>query len=396
MMWWITALSCLLAVFPAVLFVRNLRVYAPLPPAGKNCAACSVLIPARNEANNIECAVRSVLRSEGIELEVIVLDDGSKDGTGEIVRAIAAEDSRVRLETAAPLPDGWCGKNFACQQLAPLARFPVLVFLDADVRVARADTLARLAQFIETSEASLVSGVPRQEVGTFLEKLLIPLIQFVLLAFLPLRRMRASTKPSYAAACGQVMAVRRDAYERTGGHGAIAGRIHDAVALTRSFRCAGLTTDLFDASDTFVCRMYWGAREVRHGLGKNAHEGLAAPHLIGPVTLLLLGGQVLPLFLLIFAPSPLALLATAAMFLPRILAVARFRQPLLSALLHPFATCALLAIQWGAFFRWLRRRPAGWKGRAYPSRRPDNSSSAVRIRLFRRWSRSSIWASGWR
>jgi hypothetical protein len=381
MILWLTALSCLLAVFPAVLFVRNLRVYAPLPPAGSSRPACSVLIPARNEANNIERAVRSVLQSEMIELEVIVLDDASEDGTGDIVREIAAEDTRVRVETAPPLPDGWCGKNFACQQLARLAHHPVLVFLDADVRVARADTLARLVRFVEKSGASLVSGVPRQEVGTFLEKLLIPLIHFVLLGFLPLRRMRASTKPSYAAACGQVVAVRRDAYEKTGGHGAIAGRIHDAVALTRSFRSAGLTTDLFDATDTFVCRMYRSAREVWHGLGKNAHEGLAAPHLIGLVTLLLLGGQVLPLFLLMFAPSPLALLAVAAIFSPRVLAIARFRQPPLGALLHPFAICALLAIQWAAFFRSLRLRPAVWKGRAYPSQRPHNPLSAVRGHL---------------
>jgi hypothetical protein len=112
--------------------------------------------------------------------------------------------------------------------------------------------------------------------------------------------------------------------------------------------------------------MYRSAGEVWRGLGKNAHEGLAAPHLIGPVTLLLLGGQVLPLVLLIGAPSPLALLAAAAIFLPRALGMARFRQPLLGALLHPFAIGALLAIQWAAFFRSLRRCPSVWKGRPCP------------------------------
>ncbi len=100
-------------------------------------------------------------------------------------------DSRVRLETAAALPDGWCGKNFACYQLARLARHPLLFFMDADVRVSRNDSLSRLAQFMEESKAALVSGVPLEETRGLTEKLIIPLIHFVLLAFLPLRRMRA-------------------------------------------------------------------------------------------------------------------------------------------------------------------------------------------------------------
>lgn len=365
MILWLTAASVLLALLPALLFLRNLRSYAALPPNDCSGSACSVLIPARNEEDHIGPAVRSVLQSVDLELEVIVLDDGSDDGTAEIVRALSQEDPRVRLETAAPLPAGWCGKNFACQQLARRARHSLLVFMDADVRVSRPDSLARLAGFLEATGAGLVSGVPRQEMGTFLEKLLIPLIHFVLLAFLPLRRMRASTDPRYGAACGQIIAVQRQAYESTGGHGAIAGRIHDAVALTRNFRASGLTTDLFDATDTFSCRMYQSAGEVWRGLGKNAHEGLAAPGLIGPVTLLLLGGQVLPLLLFAFAPSPLALVGVIAVFLPRAVALARFRQPLLGALLHPVAICVLLAIQWLAFFRALRRRPALWKGRSY-------------------------------
>jgi hypothetical protein len=177
--------------------------------------------------------------------------------------------------------------------------------------------------------------------------------------------MRKSTDPRFAAACGQILAVRRDGYERSGGHAAIANRIHDAVALTRTFRAHGLATDLFDATDTFHCRMYQRASEVWHGFAKNAHEGLGTPQLIVPATLLLLGGQALPLVLLAFAPSPLAVIATTAAYLPRFLAIARFRQSIIGALLHPIGICALVAIQWFAFFRSLRRRPAVWKGRSY-------------------------------
>ncbi len=281
----------------------------------------------------------------------------------------SARDPRVRLERAEPLPAGWCGKNFACHQLAALASRPLLVFMDADVRISRPDSLARLSQFVEESGAALVSGVPREQTRGLMEKLVIPLIHFVLLGFLPLKRMRAGTDPRFAAACGQILAVRRESYEQTGGHAAIADRIHDAVALTRIFRAHGLATDLFDATDSFHCRMYWRASEVWNGFAKNAHEGLGSPQIIVPATLLLLGGQVLPICLLPFTKSPLALalgtVGTIAAFAPRLIAVARFRQSILGALLHPFGICALVAIQWTSFFRSLRRRPAVWKGRSY-------------------------------
>ena len=145
--------------------------------------------------------------------------------------------------------------------------------------------------------------------------------------------------------------------------------MHDALALARVFRVHGLTTDLFDATDTFHCRMSRTAAQVWHGFAKNAHEGLGSPQLILPATLLLLGGQILPLSLLVVAKSPLvltlALVAAVAAYLPRFIAAARFHQSVLSAALHPVGVCALVAIQWVALFRSLRNQPAVWRGRSY-------------------------------
>ncbi len=376
MILFLTLASLGLAVIPAALFLRNLALYAPLPPREAGRARCSVLIPARDEEANIGAALDSILRSQGVDFEVIVLDDGSTDRTAEIVAARAESDARVRLETALPLPAGWCGKNFACQQLADLAREPWLLFMDADVRVSRLDSLARLTQFAGQSRAALISGVPREETGGLLEKLIIPLIHFILLGFLPLQRMRASADPRFAAACGQILAVHRETYAQTGGHAAVAARIHDAVALTRHVRARGFATDLFDATDTFHCRMYRSAGAVWHGFAKNAHEGLGSAALIVPATLLLFMGQVLPFVLFAFSPEPLirglAAIAAAAALLPRLVAFVRFRQSLLGALLHPLGILLLLAIQWFAFLRSWRQRPSTWKGRSYaPVREGD-------------------------
>jgi Glycosyl transferase family 2 len=374
MLVWIAAASCLLAFTPAVLFLRNLALYAPPPLAtGRVRARCSVLIPARNEETTIDNAVRSVLRNQGADFEVIVLDDDSTDQTAQIVRALANDDRRVRLAIAPPLPAGWCGKQHACHVLAHLAQHPLLIFLDADVRL-KSDALTRMSAFMEQSGAALASGVPEQETRTFSEQLLIPLIHFVLLGFLPIKRMRASRDPVFGTGCGQLFVARREAYHSSGGHSAIRGTLHDGPKLARVFRAAGFATDLFDATSIAECRMYSTNAEVWRGLARNAHEGLGSPRLIGPATLLLLGGQILPIALLLVVclqkpvlplAIPFLILGTAAAFFPRLMAVARFRQPLAGALLHPLGICALLAIQWFGFVRSLCKGPALWKGRMY-------------------------------
>lgn len=370
----LAALVC--ALIPALLFWRNLVRFAPppAPPAGWR-PAVSVLIPARDEEATIEASVEAALASTGVDLEVVVLDDSSRDRTAEIVGRLARIDPRVRLEAAPPLAAGWCGKQHACAALALHARHPILVFVDADVRL-EPDGLSRAAAFLDRSGAGLVSGFPRQETGTFLERLLIPLIQFVLLGFLPMGRMRRSLHPSYGAGCGQLFVARKADYERVGGHAAIRESLHDGIALPRAFRRAGIATDLFDATDVAVCRMYHSAGEVWRGLGKNATEGVASPGKIVPVTALLLTGQVVPPLLLSLAlvgwiaPAAgwLALAGTVAAYAPRLMAVERFRQPLDGALLHPLAILVFLAIQWTAFGRHLLGRPAAWKGRSYSPR----------------------------
>ena len=193
----------------------------------------------------------------------------------------------------------------------------------------------------------MASGVPRQELGTFSERLLIPLIHFILLGFLPMHAMRRTRWSSMSAGCGQLFVARRDAYQQCGGHAKLRDSLHDGLKLPRVFRKAGFATDLFDATDLATCRMYHTNGEAWCGLGKNATEGLAAPVTIGPMTALLVGGQVLPFALLACAPKLSALgllcaaLASVLAFVPRLIGAWRFRQSLGGALLHPLGVLAL-------------------------------------------------------
>lgn len=378
--------ALVLAALPCALFLINLFCYRALPGAvtplpRDNGTIVSVLIPARNEEANLRPTLESVLANRDVNFEVVVLDDHSTDGTPALVREFAVRDTRVRLESAPPLPAGWCGKPHACHVLAQRARGSILLFLDADVRLA-ADALARLRGVLQQRGVALASGVPRQELGTFSERMLIPQIHFILLGYLPMAFMRWTRWPAFSAGCGQLFVVRREAYEAVGGHAKIRATLHDGLKLPRLFRRAGYRTDLFDATDLATCRMYHTNVETWRGLGKNATEGLAAPGTILPMTAFLFGGQVLPFALATIAPLlseralTAVLLACACAWLPRMVAVVRFQQPLRSALLHPCGVLALLAIQWLALARQWLGKPAVWKGRSYIATAPLHPANA--------------------
>jgi hypothetical protein len=360
------------AALPAAMFCANLRLYREPPGAREGNSQVSVLIPARNEEAGIGAAVDAILRSVGVEFEVVVLDDGSTDRTAEIVAAVAKLDERVRLVEAPGLPEGWNGKQHACWALAHQARFETLCFVDADVRL-EAEALTRMTAFMEGADAALVSGFPRQVTGTWMEWLLLPLIHFVLLGFLPLARMRAGNDPSFAAGCGQFLMVRREAYFVAGGHAAIRRTMHDGLLLPRLLRQAGFRTDLADMTRVATCRMYTNAAQVWNGLAKNATEGLGAPSRIVPVSLLLILGQVMPVILVIWLMvrgggsipvTAFAVLGMVCAWLPGVLGVGRFMQDWRGAALHPLGILILLALQWVALVRKTLGLPAVWKERS--------------------------------
>ena len=395
----LTIACCACAALPAVLTVLNLREYQPPPLASGERRRVAVCIPARNEEAGIAACVQSVLQSEETALEVLVVDDHSSDDTAAIVRELATHDRRVRLIEAPALPNGWNGKQHACwiaaqdafhhstidsgktgpqQSVDPATQATgahfLLCFLDADVRLAPA-ALSRMAAVLQHSGAALVSGFPLEETGTPLEWLLLPLIHFILLGYLPISLLRRSAHPGFAAGCGQFLMADSQAYGASGGHAAIRATMHDGILLPRLLRQHGYATRLADLTDLARCRMYHSAATTWRGLAKNATEGMATPQSILPFTLVLAFGAVLPLPLLLIVligtptPPPSTILfawaAVVLSYVPRLLELRRFRQRAISAVLHPVGVATLLALQWYAFARKLLRRPAAWKDRAY-------------------------------
>ncbi len=361
-----------LALLPLLLAISNLRLFrAPAgpPPPG---TSVSILIPSRNEEGNIAACVGAVLASKDVSVEVVVLDDHSDDGTAAIVKGLARADPRLRLERAPPLPAGWCGKQHACHVLARRARYPVLLFIDADVRLAP-QAAGAAAGFLLSRDIGLASGFPRELTGSAAERLMIPLIHLLLLGYLPMVLMRRRTDVGLGAGCGQLIIVRKDAYVRAGGHAAIRASLHDGLMLTRAFRRAGIITDLFDATGLASCRMYEGGRALWSGFAKNATEGLATPRALPLWTALLFGGHILPWALLplcVLAGAPAIAVAASAVGVFANLALraalaARFRQSWVGILAHPVSMLAMLALQWSALISARLGKPATWRGRTY-------------------------------
>lgn len=373
----LSIVALVLAGIPAAMLMINLRqfrVLASKPERGDEAGeirvpSVSVLIPARDEQDGIGACLESVLASEGVHVEAIVLDDDSSDATPEIVADYCARDQRVRLIRGQPLPTLWNGKQHACKQLADAAEHDRFAFIDADVRLTP-DALVRLIDYQDATAVGLLSAFPHQTTRTWLERWLIPMMHFILLGYLPFARMRTQSDASLAAGCGQLFLTTRDDYYKAGTHEAIKQSRHDGVKLPRAYRAAGIMTDVVDGTDIADCRMYRGAKEVVRGVLKNATEGIANPKLIGIFSVLLLGCSLLPVVALVLSlrnQDGIAIVISAAALIlahvPRLVAAATLRQSWIGALCHVPATTGFVVLQWVALANKIAGRQVAWRGR---------------------------------
>lgn len=343
--------------------LRRLRVPPADPPPVRE--PVSVLLPVRDEAARVAACVRSLLAQEGVEeLEVLVLDDGSTDGTADVVRRVAAGDSRLRLLQGRPLADGWLGKPHACQQLADAARGDVLVFVDADVTLAPHAVAASVA-LLRESGLDLVSPYPRQVTGTVAERLVQPLLQWSWLTTLPLRLAERSPRESLAAANGQLLVVDAGAYAKSGGHASVRAEVLDDVALLRAVKRAGGRGVVADGTEVATCRMYDGWESLRDGYTKSLWSAFGSPAGAAAVMAGLGLAYVVPP-LAALRGSRVGLVGYAAGVAGRALVARRVRgRAWPDSLAHPASVGALA---WLTAQSWRRRRRGSlaWKGRTLP------------------------------
>jgi Glycosyl transferase family 2 len=347
------AFGSALAAVGAVHAVINARLLRrPGPPPDGGCGRVAVLIPARDEADRIAGCVRSVTGAT----EVLVLDDGSTDGT-----VAAARSAGARVVTGRPPPPGWLGKPWACAQLAAATSAELLVFVDADVRLTPGAVPAAVG-LLDAAGLDIACPFPRQLARTVGERLVQPLLQWSWLTTLPLRVAERSPRPSLTAACGQFVVVRRPALARAGGFAAVRTAVLDDLALVRAVKAAGGRGGVVDGTTLASTRMYGGWRELRAGYGKSLWTAFGPP----PRTAAVVG-----LLVLVYVVPPVAALRGSrvgrvgylAGVASRIVAARRTGgRAVPDAFAHPVSIALFGYLTW-ASARDHRRGRVRWKGR---------------------------------
>ncbi|MDX1568406.1 MAG: glycosyltransferase family 2 protein [Longimicrobiales bacterium] len=337
----------------------------------------SVIVPARNEAANIEACLLHLTASRYPDFEILVVDDRSDDETGALAGAVDPGAAR-RLEVldGEPLPEGWLGKPWACWQGYEEASGELLLFTDADTRHAP-DLLERSVRGMEEDDAAAVTLMARQLMESFWEKVVQPqLFAMLVMRFSRPDRVLETGRCRDAVANGQFILVKRDAYESIDGHRSVRDEVVEDLRIAQRLCGAGHRLSLREAEDSFATRMYRSLSQIVEGWTKNLAiaSRQTVPPWMKPVALPLsvVGGMAL------WIAPPVALAASAVQGPPSLLAWSavvvglslyfwigaahRSRIHPAWGLLYPLGaavTCFLLIRSW------IRGRTVEWKGRVY-------------------------------
>ena len=322
---------------------------AAKPP--RETALVSVIVPARDEAPNIQTCVSSLVRSSYSAFEIIVVDDQSTDGTGSLVRGMEQGNARsLRVIDGEQLPTEWLGKPWACCQGAAVAEGDLLLFTDADT-VHGPELLGRAVAGLCDERADLLTVMGRQLMKTFWERLVQP--QIFLPMFIRFPNLERTAKSDHwrgAVANGQFMLFRREIYNAIGGHEAVKDEVVEDLALAQLVKRQGFCLRIRAAETDLFTRMYRSLAHLVEGWSKNITTG---------------GMQSLPPWTRSFV-APVALAIGIALWIvpPVVLLVAILGVFGDGLLLWSASVCALSAILW-VFFTSQMGAP-GLYGLLYP------------------------------
>ncbi len=353
------------------LFFRKPRAFVAEAGAG-DLPLISVLVPARDEEENIEACVRSLLALNYPNFEVLVLDDHSADDTYSILCRLRNRDHRLRVLIGADLPPDWYGKPFACWQLANAASGEFLLLTDADC-VFAPDALLLALGANQEHQADVVSLVPDLRCHGFWERLLIPIQYFVIFAFLPTPLIRLTPFPWFAAANGAFLFLKRETYFAVDGHRAVRRQLAEDVKFAQHVKRRGKSLWYGDGSRTYFVRMYDGLDELWAGFSKNLFPAFShnLPLLLW-IVFFLLNLFVLPPLWALWGWQAHAAWTVLPLGTYLGLAAIRFGLTLRFgrdsggyALLNPLAWFLVIGIALSSAYRSLSGRGNAWKGRVY-------------------------------
>jgi glycosyltransferase involved in cell wall biosynthesis len=327
-------LAYIVLVFTAVqllVALVNVVFTQPLVSSGTQDQLVSVLIPARNEEENIANLLNDLRLQAYQNIEVLVFDDESTDKTTEIVKRFSGNDSSIRLLKSRGLKDGWLGKNFACHNLAEQARGSYFLFLDADVRISN-DIINKVLHRVEKEKLGLLSIFPRQIMATSGEWITVPLMNYILLTLLPLVLVHRSKFPSLAAANGQFMFFEAQSYRHFKPHLLMKDKKVEDIEIIRFLKQRKVQVTCLSANDDISCRMYPNFSEAVNGFTKNIIMFFSNSFLLAIVFWLITTLGFIPV--LLDMPTGVFIIYLAAILLIRIIVSLASRQSAIHNILY--------------------------------------------------------------
>jgi len=341
----------------------QLRDLPALPQAEP--VKCSVVIAAQNEESRIEATIRYLLSQTEVELEIIVVDDRSTDGTTKILQRLAGEDRRVECVRVETLPEGWLGKCHACHTGAALAKGEWILFTDADCWL-KPDMLARALRVAIRENVEHVALSPGVAPGT------IPAQAWHLAFLFSLAKWFSGVnrdKPTAYFGIGAFNFIKASTYRLCGGYKALRLTVLDDVYLGLLVRRAGGRTRAFIGGDDVEC--HWGntARGMIGLMEKNYFAALdyrtSALIGVGSIAAFLMGLILLGPFSGVW-PGMVAPAAWCTIILPAWVCARRLCWGIGGALMVPFIFPLLFYAMLNSGIVTLRRGGVSWRGTFYP------------------------------
>lgn len=341
----------------------------------------SILIPARNEEKNIRRCLRSLIRQDYPNFEILVLNDNSTDRTAQVTKEIASKHNNIKIIDGKPLPDGWLGKSFACFQLAKQAKGSYFLFTDADTLHFKSSVSSAMGAILANG-LDAISVFARQITVTIHERMMVHFANYFLLSFMPFILIRHSKNPLFCTAIGQFLLFKREVYEEIGGHEAIKKEILDDIHISKQVKRHGFKFMVFDGKNNFYCRMYKNLREVIGGYSKvlsavfDYNLILQSVVTITVFAVYLCPFVILPLSILYFGwlhmITNLLILQVLIITALKIMQTIRFKNRFSDIFLFPLSVIYLLLISIHSMLKSKSAHGILWKGRSYDVRKEDD------------------------
>ena len=320
----------------------------------------SILIPVRNEEHNILNLLESIRNQDYQNYEVIILDDHSTDNTQELCARFCRLNKRFRIISGKALPKDWLGKNYACYQLAAESKGKFLMFLDADETIANG-LINNTVHRIKFYRLDLLSLFTNQVMISWGERMIVPLMHFVLLNLLPLRLVKLSKNPAFSAASGQFMLFNADNYRENQWHEQVKGKVVEDIEIMKLVKGYGFKAEALLANGFIFCRMYKNFSEAFNGFSKNLLAGFnnSVIGLFLYLLLVILG----PIAIAYILSLELLLFALALIILSRVMISLMSGQNVwLNIILHPLQLIFMVLISVTSVKKYFTKTIV-WKGR---------------------------------